>query len=164
MQELFHFRVGFPVGAHLGADLHAFLVLARGIEELLAFPEREAERFFDVHVLAGLHRPDPAQAVPVVRRGDDHRVDFGIVEHLARVGEGLGGIERFFALVEPHGVHLTDPGELVRFTGGGKAVHDAAVFAAFVAVSEDTDADLFIRTAGDQSGGGKNGRGSQRRA
>jgi hypothetical protein len=49
-----------------------------------------SDRLFDIHMLAGLDRPDRGEGVPVVGRGDGNRVDRLVVENppqiLFRVG------------------------------------------------------------------------------
>ena len=72
-------------GAVLGADLDHPAVLAGRRHHLPPFPDVIGERLLDVHVLPRLTRPDRRQRVPVVRQGDDHRVDALVVEDLAGV-------------------------------------------------------------------------------
>ena len=84
-------------GPVLGADLDHAAVLAGRRHHLLPFPQVVRERLLDVDVLARLAGPDRRQGVPVVRQGDDHRVDALVVEHLANIG--VGG-DRFAAFLE----------------------------------------------------------------
>ena len=49
------------------------------------FAQHERQRLLDVDVLAGAQRRDGHERVPVIGRGDDHRVDVLAVEHLAEV-------------------------------------------------------------------------------
>ena len=69
----------------LGADLDHAAVLAGRRHHLLPFPQVVRERLLDVDVLARLAGPDRRQGVPVVRQGDDHRVDALVVEDFAGV-------------------------------------------------------------------------------
>src|SRR5207249_9623562 len=68
-----------------GPDLDDPAVLAGGLDHLAAFPHGVRGGLLDVDVLAGLHRPDAGQGVPVVRGCDDHRVDVLVVEDAAQV-------------------------------------------------------------------------------
>ena len=54
-----------------------------------AFPDVVRDGLFDVNVLAGLHRPDRGQRVPVVGGGDRDRVDLFVFEDAAHVGVDL---------------------------------------------------------------------------
>ena len=58
-----------------------------------AFPHRVGRRLLDVHVLAGLHRPDGGERVPVIGDRDDDRVDVLVVERAAEVLDE-SGLER----------------------------------------------------------------------
>ena len=69
----------------LGADLDHAAVLAGRRHHLLPFPQVVRERLLDVDVLARLAGPDRRQGMPVVRQGDDHRVDALVVEDFAGV-------------------------------------------------------------------------------
>ena len=69
----------------LGADLDHAAELAGRRHHLLPFPQVVRERLLDVDVLAGLAGPDRRQGVPVVRQGDEHRVDALVVEDFAGV-------------------------------------------------------------------------------
>jgi len=66
----------------LGANLHGPIVLASSSDHGSALVDRHASRLFDVHVLAGLTGMDGLYAVPVVGRGDQHRVDVGAFEQV----------------------------------------------------------------------------------
>ena len=84
----------------LGPNLADPLVLPCRLDHLAAFGDGEAHRFLAVNVLARLAGVDERQRMPMVRRGDDHRVDLFQVEHLAVVGEGVGNLQlrgTFFA-------------------------------------------------------------------
>jgi hypothetical protein len=66
-------------------------------------------------VLAGLHRPDRGERVPVVRRGDDHAVDVLVVEDAPQVlhvagleGRDVGELRIVDALVGEVGVDVAD--------------------------------------------------------
>ena len=56
-----------------------------------AFPDVVRYRLLDVDVLAGLHRPDRGQRVPVVGGGDGDRVDLLVVENTRRMSDSIFG-------------------------------------------------------------------------
>ncbi len=76
--------------APLRADLDNAFVAARDIAHSLAFLDGLRQGLFDVDVLARLARQDHLGGVPVVWRGDDHRVDVLVFEHAAEVLAGRG--------------------------------------------------------------------------
>ena len=59
-------------GPLLGADGHDLVRLPRGPDHRLALGDVVGDRLLDVDVLAGQHRLDRGQGMPVVGRGDDH--------------------------------------------------------------------------------------------
>ena len=69
----------------LGTDLDHSLVFAGRRHHLLPFPQVVRERLLDIDVLARPAGPDRRQGMPVVRQGDDHRVDALVVEDSAWV-------------------------------------------------------------------------------
>ena len=84
------------------ADLRARLANLIGVPGHLdhapAFADIVADGLFDIDVLAGLHRPDGGQSVPMVGRGDADDMDGFVVHdaaqvlHIARRASlGLGG-------------------------------------------------------------------------
>ena len=74
--------------AHAAA-LHAHLAhaaeLPRPLRDHAAFLDVVAAGLFDVHILAGLHRPHGHQGMPMIRRGDRDGVDVAAVEQTAHV-------------------------------------------------------------------------------
>ena len=82
------------LAAGIAPLLHAVLddhfVLPGGLDELLAFEKVVAHGLLDGHVLAGLHRPDSRQRVPVVGRHHRDRVDVLVFEKRPHVGESFG--------------------------------------------------------------------------
>ena len=62
------------------ADLDDPVVLPRGLDHRPPLGDRHRQGLLDVHVLAGLARLDHLDRVPVVGRGDHHRVDVLAVE------------------------------------------------------------------------------------
>ena len=67
------------------ADLDHAVVALLGGDHRAALGDRVAERLFAIGVLAGRHGVGELERVPVVGRGDDHRVDRLVVEHAAVV-------------------------------------------------------------------------------
>ena len=82
--------------ALLGADGHDLVGLAGGAEHRLAFGDVVRDRLLDVDVLAGQHGLDRGQGVPVVGRGDDHRVQVLAVEHRPIVAGRVRGVAFVF--------------------------------------------------------------------
>jgi hypothetical protein len=80
--------------APLRAMLHDAFILASGSDGDRAFMQIVAARFLDIHILAGLARPDRHQRMPVIRRGNGNRVHILAFEHLPDVLHDL----RFGAL------------------------------------------------------------------
>ena len=72
-------------GALLRAGLHDPLVLAGRIDHRAAFGDHQRQRLLAIDVLAALAGGDRRQCVPVVGRGDRHRVDVLAVQQLAIV-------------------------------------------------------------------------------
>ena len=68
------------------ADLKDAAVTFRGIDHGAALGDEARHRLLAHHVLAGLHRGDRNQRVPVRRRGDGDHVDVLAFEHAAEVG------------------------------------------------------------------------------
>jgi len=83
-------------GAALRTHLHHALVLARGGHHLVTFENVMARWLFHVHVFARLAGPDRRQRMPVIGRGDRHRIDVFRFEHRAHVFKllGLGAIRQ----------------------------------------------------------------------
>ena len=84
-------RHGFQdlrAAAALGAVLHDAAVFPGGLDDLAAFPESQGQRLLDVGVLAGLHRPDGAEGVPVGGRGVNDGVDRLVFDHPPHVADG----------------------------------------------------------------------------
>src|SRR5262249_40162831 len=63
------------VGAILRSALANATEFARHLHDPAAFVHIVADRLLDVDILAGLHRPDRSQGVPVVRRGNENGRD-----------------------------------------------------------------------------------------
>ena len=140
-------------GTALRAHLDHAAMLAGGGDHLPAFPEVVAERLFHVDVLARLTGPDGCQGVPMIRQGDDHRVDILVVQQLTDVVVGGNAGAAFF-----HGRSFTiEVGTVYIAKGDNPGAGDLAdrvdklVSAAAdatdgidVAQAHDADADLVI--------------------
>ena len=77
------------------SDLEDAAGLLDDLFDQLAFVDRQRQRLFAVDVLAGQHRFDGDLRVPVIRRGDHHRVDVFAVEDLAIVLVAVGLLAGF---------------------------------------------------------------------
>ncbi len=73
------------LAALLGAVLENAFMLGAGFHQRAVLIERVAERLFDINILAGSHRRQRDRHVPVVGRGDDHRVNGFVGEQFAEV-------------------------------------------------------------------------------
>ena len=71
--------------ASLCAGLDNLLVLPGGVHQLAAFPHVVAHGLLHVNILAGLDSPDGGEAVPVVRGGHSHHVEFLLFKHHADI-------------------------------------------------------------------------------
>ena len=69
----------------MGADLDDPVVLPRGLDHRPALGDRHRQRLLDVDVLARLAGGDHLDRVPVVGRGDHHRVDVLAIEERPEV-------------------------------------------------------------------------------
>ncbi len=97
-----------PAALH-GAGLEDAPVLLLGGDDLLRLVDREGEGLFAVDVLAVLHRLHAHVGVPVVGRGDAHRVDRRVVQDFAEVVDRLARVLLVFlvhALGAGVGAHL----------------------------------------------------------
>ena len=83
----------------LGADGHDLVVLAGRCDHRLPLGYVVSDRLFDVDVLAGHHRLDRRQGVPVVGGGDDDRIDIFAIEHGPVVACGIGRVS--FCFLDP---------------------------------------------------------------
>jgi hypothetical protein len=99
-------------------------------------------RFFEVDVLAGVHRVDGDLLVPMIGRGDDHGVDVGPREHLAIVARGEDVLSpELLGARQAAVVDVGDGDDLD--TGRGEG--DAGVPHALAAGADQRDLDLVIR-------------------
>jgi hypothetical protein len=72
----------------LAADLQDAAALPRGVDDAQTLLELLHHRLLDVDVLARFHRVDRHLRMPVIRRGDDDRIDVRTRENLAVVARG----------------------------------------------------------------------------
>jgi hypothetical protein len=96
----------------LRADLHHPAVLPGGRHHLLPFPKIMGKGFFDIHILARLAGPHRGQRVPVVRQGDDHRVDRFVIEDAAQIAESRNRLaailEGLQLAIEMRRIHIAE--------------------------------------------------------
>ena len=78
-------------GAVVGSVLSDPVVLLRGQNQLLAFPQVMAARLLDVNVLPGLESPDSDQGMPVIGRRNGERVNGGVFQKFAHLSVSLRG-------------------------------------------------------------------------
>ena len=155
------------------------VVPPRGLDHLPALDDVVADRLLDVDVLARLAGEDRHERVPVIGRGNRHRIDVAVVEHAAEVGLGLGAAAVLLldegqrvlevALVDVHDVRDADVRDhrqvlvVILSASAGGPGRMALVVAA---QPDDRDVDGFVRarlrTAAPrirqrQSGGGRRG-------
>ena len=72
-------------GALLGTGLEHTFGVAHGLHHGDGLVDIVGQRFFAIHILARAHGGDGDEGVPVVGRGDEHRVDVGAREQLAKI-------------------------------------------------------------------------------
>src|SRR5439155_11774147 len=83
------------------------------LDELPPLPDVVGKRLFDGDILPRLAVPDAPQRMPVIRRGEAHRIDFFVVENPPHVVITLGTdailrLKLFQALVKDVLVDVTD--------------------------------------------------------
>ena len=84
----------------LRAHLHDPVVPPGRLDHPPAFADREREGLLDVDILARVARHDRLDGMPVVGRGDDHRVDVLLVEDAAEI---LVPLDRAAEFRQPRG-------------------------------------------------------------
>ncbi len=137
-------------GAALVAHLDDAVVLAGGFDEELAFEAGVAARFFDVNMFSGLDRQDAHPGVPVVGRGDDDGVDFGIFENAAEIAFGFRSFALFFGglgggLLHDFAVDIANVGDFGVFRESGEEAAAAGVDA------DHGDADAVAGSLGESA-------------
>ena len=75
--------------ARLRAGLHDAVKLAGHLDDPATFPNVVGDRLLDIHILAGLHRPDGSERVPMVRRRKADDVNILVLQQLADVAIGF---------------------------------------------------------------------------
>ena len=73
----------------LSTRLNDTLILASCLNDLLAFPKIMGNRLFHVDILARLTCPNGSQSVPMIRRGNDHRIYLRIVKQTSHIAVAL---------------------------------------------------------------------------
>ncbi len=100
------------LGGEVGADLEDLPVLPDGVPHLDGLLHREGHGLFAVDMLSGVHGGDGDGGMPVVRRGDEDRVDVLVVEKFAVVEATFGLVTRLLAggerAVHPLLIDVTD--------------------------------------------------------
>ena len=68
-------------GSHLSSVLHNSLVFSSGVYQQPSFVKHVTGRLFDIDVLGGQERWHGDRAMPMVRSGNDHRIDRFVVDN-----------------------------------------------------------------------------------
>ena len=155
MEKRLRLGVMFRVGSHLRPDLNDLPVLLRGFDELFPLPEVQTNRFFEVNVFSGLHRPNRCEDVPMVASRNNHGVDVGIVEDGSHIGAAILRGRRPLAKVgEANGIGVAKRDDFgVRNIGEEGRQKGAAPPA-----TDESDSELILRTFGENGWRGKRGR------
>jgi hypothetical protein len=144
--------------ALLAAHLHHPVVLASRPHHGPPLGHGQGQRLLDVDVLAGAAGHHRHQRVPVVGRGDDHRVDVLVVEQVAEIPVRRGlPAGQLHALVQVGLVDVADGHRLD--LGAGQEVLPQRL--PLVAAADDADADALAgsRDAAARQGRGRAGQG-----
>src|SRR5262245_5796616 len=130
-------------GALLRADLDHAFVLARRLNHLAPFVYGAGDGLLDVNVLARLTGHHGLQRMPVVGRGDDHRVNVLAVEHSTKIPVCINAFE-FGVFDRKVYVRLEDVAERdnLRVRISQKRLHHAAPLPSR---TDHSDANAIIR-------------------
>ncbi len=141
-------------GTLLGADGHDLVVLAGRGDHRLALGHIVPDRLFHVDVLAGHHRLDRRQGVPVVGSRNNDRVDILAIEHGTVVACGIGRVS--FCFLDPFrglaGVPIIDVGNRDELHIGLRKER-VEELSSPTACADDTQPDLSIRGSRPANGG-----------
>ena len=91
-------RFEMRVGTALHAALDQASVLFRRLDHLARFPDTVRDGLLDVDVFARFAGPYRGQSVPVVGRGDHHRIDVVRVEDTPEISDGANLLLRIVRL------------------------------------------------------------------
>ncbi len=78
------------------SDLNHAFVASSSLDHLASLVDRDGQRFFNVHVLAGVAGVDCLNGVPVIRRGDHHGIDVFTFHYFSEVTVGSLASATFF--------------------------------------------------------------------
>ena len=131
----------------LGSALDDPVVPLRRPHQLPPLPDVVGYGLLQVDIFARLACPDAHQRMPVVRRGDGHRIDLVVVQELPEIGVGL---HRLLALFEA--LHLTGQDHAVhiaqrRHAHAFQPAEPIDVGAPPAVQANHTDADVFVGAA-----------------
>src|SRR5262245_15951359 len=145
-------------GALLRADLDHAFVFARRLNHLAPFVYGARDGLLDVNVLARLTGHHGLQRMPVVGRGDDHRVNVFAVEHSTKIPVCIDAFE--FGVIDRK-VHLwlEDVAERdnLRVRISHKSLHHAAPLSSR---TDHPDANAIIRAQDVRASRGRGAYGS----
>ncbi len=103
-----------PARSLLHAHLADAVVHPRRLDDRRALLDRQRQRLLDVDVLAGRQRVERDWTVPVIRHGDEHRVDVLLVEERAMVFVGLRALRRLLSALDLCAVDVAETDEVRR--------------------------------------------------
>ena len=83
---------GGELAALLRADLKHAIGLFLHLADFFAFVDRQRQRFFAVHIFAGLHRLDRDFRMPMIGRRHHHGFNIFAIEHLAIIFVHIGRV------------------------------------------------------------------------
>ena len=141
-------------GAGLRAGLHDAVELARHFDDPASLPHVVRDRLLDINIFAGLHGPDGAERVPVVRRGEADDINVLVLQQLADVGVSfdlLPQVPVFLDLPVKNGlVHVAQRDH----AGAFDLAQALDVVHAASAKPDDGKADVVVRAGGVRGDGG----------
>ena len=137
--------------------LHQSLLLLRGFHKQPAFANVVGDGLFDIDVFAGVHGQDRGGRVPVVRRGDDDRIDRFVIENFPQVRHRPAGLnaELLNRILPAAFVHIANVSQL----DVGRTLTQTGVVNAAIATTDQPDHELVVWSLSGISGHGGKDRG-----
>src|SRR6185437_3316339 len=81
----FHGLFKVRTAALLLPDLHHPFVFAGGFDHQITFTDTICERFFNIYILTCLAGGNEGQAMPVIRRSNDHRINIPVLQKFSEI-------------------------------------------------------------------------------
>ncbi|OQC03267.1 MAG: hypothetical protein BWX80_02871 [Candidatus Hydrogenedentes bacterium ADurb.Bin101] len=88
------------------AGLHHPVVTTGGFDHAPAFHHLQGKGLLDIHILAGITGMNRLQRVPMVRRGNDHRIDVVTIQHLPVIPVKRGRTEGFLPTLQGNAMNI----------------------------------------------------------